>query len=212
MFLYYSSNFSEYWKISLINFWKNKIKKITVWHKIHWRSESCFWHLVATWQQWCQEMVLGEGMGTGGDLILCRSSMELPPVPPRSIRAACFSANLLNTTFCLRRPTHQKLCDPDEVLNLSMDLVSSRSEGWRGKRSLGWLPEFWLEWHLRKRRRRHSWGVGRYFRPKDSKNDLLCRSSVETQSHLILTTWDFCLYPKLMERNEAIMSVLSNVL
>ena len=77
---------------------------------------------------------------------------------------------------------------------------------WRVKRK-GWLLDFWPAWHFRKRRCKHPKGAGNYFRTQGSKrkDDLFCKSGVGTPSHLILTKQDFCLYPKLMERNEAIM-------
>ena len=158
----------------------------------------------AVWQQWCQgKKVLGEGRGTGERLILPRFSMAPPWRLPRSIRTACFGTNL-NTRFWLLKPTHQKLCDLGEVLNLPKDLVLSKSEEWRGKHGFKISGQHDISGRGAVRIQR-GLGIISGHRTQRGKNDLFCKSGVGTPSHLILTKQDVCLYPKLMKRNEAIM-------
>lgn len=139
------------------------------------------------------------GKGTWGGLLLFTSSVDPPPVMPHKRKNSELRTNLLNTRFWLLR-----LCEPGEILNFSTDLVLSRSEGWRGKRSLRWLPDFWLGWHLRKRgglsipvgKRGWVGGISDQ-RTQRGKNGLLCSSGVGSPTS----------HPKLMKRNEAMMSV-----
>lgn len=121
----------------------------------------------------------------------------------------CFNLSLLNTRFWPLGPTHKKLRDLGRVFNFPKALILSRSEEWRGGRSLGWLPDFWPEWHLRKRRCKPPWGFGKDFRPKDSrrKKRLFFRSGTRAQGYLILTQWDFFLCAKLMTMNGTSTSI-----
>lgn len=163
MLLYYSLNFSDYLKIWLIKFEKtNKIrKKITVWHKDR------KWILPLLLSSYMKAMRPKEGSWEGKGnwrrlnsvQIICGTSTHIVSMSITLLKIVCFSTNFLNTRFWLLRSNNQMLSDLGEGLNFSEDLVLSRSEEWRGKSSLGWLPDFWLKWQLRKRRRKHPWGV-----------------------------------------------------